>query len=561
MIESANHVTAGAVLRADVCIVGAGAAGISMALELSGKGLSVLLLEGGKASEDAPSQALYAGQVADERMHSPTDKYRQRRYGGSTAIWGGRCMPFDPIDFEPRAFVPNSGWPIGHADLAPFYAKANQYLEAGRCDYDGDTAFDPPVPPMLLGFASTRVRTNSLERFSCPTHMAARYGDRLRAATNVRVLLEANCAGIRLSQDGSSVESLDVATLAGNRFAVRARAVVLAVGGLETARLLLASNDVQPNGVGNTYDVVGRYYMCHIAGNVGTLTVQGTVGSVRHGYEVSPEGTYCRRRLQLTEQAQRELGVGNMVARLHFSKITDPSHRSGVLSGLFLARHFISYEYGKRLKDGQADSVGRYVRHLWNVITGPLDTLAFLTHWVFKRSLAARKFPSVILRNKSNRFSLEVHAEQIPRVDSRVTLLPTKDALGMPQIKVDWRYSPEDIETVRTTLHAFSQEFAASGLAKFEFDDATLEEDLLRFGAYGGHHVGTARMGADPQTSVVDSNCAVHGVSNLFIASSAVFPTSSQANPTLTIVAMTLRLAAHLLAQLAAQAHGAEAAT
>jgi choline dehydrogenase-like flavoprotein len=555
MLRSANQISAGEVLKTDVCIVGAGAAGISMALEMSGKGLQVLLLEAGTAAVDPATQALYAGQVADERMHSPTDKYRHRRYGGSTTIWGGRCMPFDPIDFEKRAFIPLSGWPIGYEDVAPYFPKANQYLEAGRFEYDADTAFNPPAAPMLRGFASARLRTNGLERFSCPTNMAARYGDRLRAAADVTVLLEANCTGIRLNSSGSHVESLDIATLGGSRFKVKARATVLAVGGLETARLLLASNDVQATGVGNAHDVVGRYYMCHIAGNVGTLAVHGPVNNVHHGYEVSPDGIYCRRRLQLTEDAQRALGVGNMVARLHFPKITDPAHRSGVLSGLFLARNFISYEYGKRLKDGDGNSLVQYARHVWNVVTGPIDTFSFLLHWLSKRTFSARKFPSVILRNKSNRFSLEVHAEQIPRADSRVTLLPTADALGVPQIKVDWRYGKEDIETVRKTLKAIAEEFAASGVAAFEFNDATLEQDLLRFGAYGGHHIGTARMGKDSTTSVVDANCAVHGVSNLFIASSAVFPTSSQANPTLMIVAMALRLAAHIQSTLECSPH------
>ncbi|MDR7376898.1 choline dehydrogenase-like flavoprotein [Rhodoferax ferrireducens] len=549
MIDSANNISSKVDLVVDICIVGAGAAGISIALELSGKGFQVLLLEAGTSQEDPATQALYAGEVADEKMHSPTDKYRHRRFGGSTAIWGGRCMPFDPIDLEPRSYVPFSGWPIGYSDIAPFFPKANNYLEAGRYEYDADTAFNPLAAPMVRGFNSERVRTNGLERFSCPTNMAARYQGRLQAASDVRVLLEANCTGIRLNSEGNAVDHLDVATLAGKQFKVRAKDVVLAIGGLETARLLLASNDVHPQGVGNANDVVGRYYMCHIAGNVGSLVVKGGVDNVRHGYEISPDGVYCRRRLQLTEDTQRQLGVGNMVARLHFPKITDPAHRSGVLSGLFLARNFISYEYGKRLKDGEGDSVGRYMRHLWNVISGPIDTLAFLTHWVAKRTLAVRKFPSVILRNKSNRFSLEVHAEQIPRPDSRVSLLPSKDALGMPQIKVDWRYSKEDIDTVRKTLRTFSEEFARSGVATFDFDEKSLEKDLLRFGAYGGHHVGTARMGADPKTSVVDKNCAVHGLPNLHIASSAVFPTSSQANPTLMIVAMALRLASHIQAK------------
>lgn len=546
MIESVAGVAHGATLEADVCIVGTGAAGVSMALELMGKGHRVLLMEAGKDRDDPAVQAIYEGEVVDELMHSPTDKYRQRRFGGSTAIWGGRCMPFDPIDFEARDWIPNSGWPISYGDLAPYFAPANHYLEAGRCEYDADKAFSPPAPPMFAGFDSDQVRTNGLERFSCPTNMGARYKSRLAAARDVTVMMDAHCVGLKLHEDGQRLDTAEFATLDGKRFKVRAAAVVLATGGLETPRLLLASNDVQSNGIGNQHDVVGRYYMCHIAGNVGTLTVNGPVDRVRHGYEISPDGIYCRRRLHLSEQAQRELQVGNMVARLHFPKIIDPSHRNGVLSGLYLARHFISYEYGKRLRDGNKKGALLELQHMWNVVTHPFDATSFVTHWLRKRTLAERKFPSIILANKNNRFSLEVHAEQIPRSDSRVMLTDQRDVFGMPKMRVDWRYSKEDITTVERTLQAIDQALRRTGVGQFEFDRHTLEEDLLRFGAYGGHHVGTTRMGLDPKTSVVDGNGAVHGVPNLYVASSAVFPTSSQANPTLTIVAQALRQAHHI---------------
>lgn len=546
MIDTAASIPSGSTITTDICIVGSGAAGISMALDLTGKGHRILLLEAGTTFEDPQCQSLYEGEVANERLHSPTDKYRQRCFGGSTRIWGGRCVPFDPIDFERRDYIPYSGWPISHGDLAPYLPAANHYLEAGKFEYDADHAFAPPAAPMFLGFSSRVLRTNGLERFSCPTDAAQRYRARLTVADDVRVLLEANCVGLRLGHDGQRVESADVATLAGSHFKVKARAFVLAAGGLESARLLLASNDVQTQGIGNTYDVVGRYYMCHIAGNIGTLTVHGPTDSVRHGYELSPDGVYCRRRLQLAEEVQRDLRVSNMVARLHFPKIIDPAHRNGVLSGLYLARHFISYEYATRLRDGDNKGLGLELRHVWNVISNPLDAFGFASHWLVKHTFAERKFPSIILRNRTNRFSLEVHSEQIPNPNSRVTLLNQRDALGVPRIKVDWRYVPEDIVMIEKTLDAFAREFKRSGIARFDFNRTTLEQDLLRFGAYGGHHVGTTRMGSDPRSSVVDANCKVHGVGNLFIASSSVFPTSSQANPTLAIVALALRLSEHL---------------
>jgi choline dehydrogenase-like flavoprotein len=554
MISHADTIAMNACLWADVCIVGGGAAGISLALSLSGQGLKIVVLESGEMRERAATQALYAGEVADEKLHSPPDKYRQRRFGGSTAIWGGRCVPFDPIDFDTRAWVPNSGWPISYEDLLPFYPQANALSEAGRFAYGADEALGADAPPIFRGFESDIVRTNSLERFSCPTNFGTRYARRLKVAPDIHVLLGANCTNIGLETGTRAVDELEVKTLAGRRFRVAVRAAVLATGGLETARLLLASRHAAPSGIGNEHDVVGRYYMCHIAGNVGTLVVRGSPADVRHGYEITPEGIYARRRLGMTPQAQREHGLTNAVARLHFPRITDPRHRNGVLSGLFLARRLISYEYAKRLNDGTPPSASVYARHLLNVVSDPIDTTAFLAHWLARRTLAQRKFPSVILRNRGNRFSLEIHAEQMPNAASHVALTDRADALGMPQLRVDWRYSQGDIEAVRRMLDLMAAEFERSGVAQLDYDRDTLEDDLMRFGAYGGHHIGTARMGDDPRTSVVDADCRVHSLRNLYVAGSAVFPTASQANPTLTLVALSLRLGRHLARTLGREA-------
>jgi len=545
MISNLNNLPSGSTIEADVCIVGAGAAGVSLALSLSGRGLKILLLESGFEFADDKTQDLYAGEVADEKLHSPPDKYRQRRFGGSTTIWGGRCMPFDPIDFEPREYIPQSGWPISYQDLAPYYQQANKLLEAGVYEYDADKVFDEEQQAAIKGFKSDILKTNNLERFSCPTNVGDRYKQRLVLAKDVDVLLGANCTGIRLNQAGNHVNQLDIASLEGIKASVVAKKVILATGGIETTRLLLASNDICKNGIGNEHDLVGRYYQCHIAGNLGKLTVLGATSNVRHGYEVSPEGIYCRRRFALTADTQKKIGAGNMVARLHFPKIVDPSHKIGVLSGLFLAKNFISYEYGKRLKDGQS-SLSIYLKHFANIILDPIDTIKFLHHWITKRTLAKRKFPSVILSNKTNQFTFEIHSEQYPNPNSRITLISDTDIFGMPKVKVDWQYLPEDIESVRRSLKVFVQEINQSGLATFEFNDDQLEEDLTRFGAYGGHHIGTTRMGSSPENSVVDADCKLHNIDNLYIASASVFPTSSQANPTLTIVAMSLRLADHI---------------
>lgn len=557
MIGEADGVPRDTELRAEVCVVGGGPAGIALSLALGERGLSVLLLEAGRTNRDAPAQALYEGELANA-LHSPTHRYRLRGLGGSSMLWGGRCMPMDPIDFEPRPWVPHSGWPIAFEDLLPYYAQANALAEAGRYAYDAQEAL-PDAPPLVEGWYSDIVSSEGLERFSCPTHFGRRYARQLRLSSAIRVLRGAVCTAVRLTRaseppGGHSVRALEVSTLQGHRFRVRARAVVLAAGGVETARLLLCSDDVMPAGVGNRHGVVGRYYMCHLAGNLGTLTLKGPPARVRHGYEVSPDGIYCRRRLTVCASAQRSEQLLNAVARLHFARIADPAHRNGVLSGLFLARRFISYEYGRRLHDGRPLSAQMLARHAWNVLRDAPDTAAFLAHWLTRRTLATRKFPSVILANRTNRFSLEVQAEQQPHPASRIVLADGVDALGQRRVRIDWRYQPADIDSVRRTLDLMAAEFARCGVGQLQIDPQTLEEDLLRYGAYGGHHIGTARMGRDPRTSVVDADARVHDVTNLYIAGSAVFPTSGQANPTLTLLALSLRLADHIARRLRSRA-------
>ena len=546
MILDAEDLTNGSVLDADICIVGAGAAGISMALEFIDSGLEILLLESGGLAFDPRNQSLYEGEVADERMHSQPVRFRQRQFGGSTTIWGGRCMPFDAIDFEQRDFVPHSGWPIGLDDLLPFYPKANRLCEAGEFAYTATEAFSRPTRPMILGFASQNFTTEGLERFSCPTDFGARYSHKLHAATNLRVVLHANVTHIGLNDAADRVEHLRVQTLSGVTLQAKARHFVLATGGLEVPRLLLASRDKQANGIGNAHDVVGRYYMCHLAGTIGAVRFSGPTTAVHHGYDRSDEGVYCRRRLALLPAAQRSLRIGNFIVRLHHPRIPDPAHKNSILSLLFLARIFIPYEYTKRLHGTEKIRLGQWFQHIGNVIARPFDAFGFAWHMLRDRKLADRKFPSVIIRSRANLFSLDFHAEQQPNPESRIRLAEATDVFGMPRIFVDWRYTRGDVETVSRAIALLASDLEASGVGKLDYDPATVEHEMTRYGAYDGHHIGTARMGSDPRSSVVDANCRVHGVGNLYIASAAVFPTSSQANPTLTVVTLALRLAAHL---------------
>jgi choline dehydrogenase-like flavoprotein len=549
MIGDARRIVRDAILTAEICVIGGGAAGITLALQLRNSGLRVLLLESGGLKEDTATQALYEGEVADETLHSPPDKYRQRRFGGSTTIWGGRCIPFDPVDFEARPWIPHSGWPISYDTVARWYPQANAIVEAGTFDYDARTARYGGMRPIVAGFAPREFDVDRIERFSCPTDFAARYKHRLEAAPLLRLLLNANVTRLVTSGDGTRVERAEVRTLDGNRFLVEAAQFVVATGGLETPRLLLASNDVHTAGIGNTRDLLGRFYMSHIAGTMGTLRLHDA--EVWHGYDIAEDGTYCRRRIALTEDAQHAHSVANLVFRLHHPRIPDPAHKTGALSAIYLAKNLISYEYGKRLAGDGPVTAGLWLRHVANLVMDPFGTSGFLLHWMRHRTLAARKFPSVIIRPRANLFSLDFHAEQVPQPVSRVKLGDVRDELGMPRIHVDWRYSELDVRTVATGFTLLRQEFVESGLGDLRLDpqEANIEAVVRRDGAYGGHHIGTVRMGDSPATGVVDSDCRVFGVNNLYVAGSAVFPTSSQANPTLTIVAMAARLAQHLQAR------------
>jgi choline dehydrogenase-like flavoprotein len=550
MIIDALELNDGESLEADICIVGAGAAGITLAVELAGSGVSVLLLESGGMKPEPETQRLYEGSVVEERLHSPPHRYRERRFGGSTTIWGGRCVPFDEIDFETRDYVPYSGWPLSRDSLLSFYPRASQLCEAGEFEYSAARAFNRPLRPMIEGFRSDHFSTDSMERFSCPTNFGARYEHRLRTAANVRVVLHANLTTLIFHPNGEAVDSLSIRTLGGKRFTVTAAHVVLATGGLEVARILLANREKWANGIGNQHDVVGRHYMCHIAGTIGTLKQSTATDRVWHGYDVSDEGIYCRRRLALTPQTQRQLRIGNFVGRLHHPRITDPDHRTAVLSSLQLAKGLISYEYGKRLHGEERTALGTWMRHVRNVLGGPHEVIGFGHHMLRDRFLAARKFPSIIVKSTAGHYSLDFHAEQEPAADSRVSLGQDRDELGMPRLLVDWRYTQADVATVRESVRLFAQDIARSGIGVFEYDPASIELEMSRYGAYGGHHLGTARMGSEPRTSVVDADCRIHGLRNLYVAGGAVFPTSSQANPTLTIVALAVRLAGQLRAAL-----------
>ncbi len=548
MVTDARRLPPDFTIRCDICIVGAGAAGITLAHALRNSGKEVVLLEAGGTRLGSSAQDLYKGEVVDPDRHGPLDLYRQRRFGGTTTVWGGRCAPFDDIDFEARPYVPYSGWPINKTDLDPYYLRAHEYCDLGAYSYDVCAALPHQPAEMVPGFESEDVRTDRLWRFSLPTDFGKAFIDALKRSPNVKVYLHANCLKIRTQQNGVSVDHLEVAASENKRFTLRAQQYVLATGGLEVTRLLLVSNDVHPNGIGNDRDLVGRFYISHMTGDLGEVLFAPKGGQVVWNYERAKDDVYCRRTISLKEERQRRDQLLNFRAILSHPPIAHPRHGNGILSAMYLIKRYLAHrippEYSKELSGMKP--LQQITAHCGNIMKDLGAVTRFSSMWIRKRILSKRKLPSVLFESKSNVYTLHFDAEQSPNPDSRVSLSDKKDVFGIKRLKVDWRFRDVDVQSIVRSCVLISSALARCGVGKMLFRPELMADSIKARCGVGSHHIGTTRMARTPSHGVVDENCRVHGIDNLYIASSSVFPTSSFANPTLTIVALAIRLADHL---------------
>jgi choline dehydrogenase-like flavoprotein len=537
MLLDGRRIARGSTIECDVCIVGAGAAGITVANELDGGAERVVLLETGGLERSRAAQELNAGQVADPRHHGPLDGYRVRRFGGTSTVWGGWCAPYDTLDFQARQHVPYSGWPIGRDDLDPFYARAQRYCELGAYDYGVSQVPDGSRTPTIPGLDDPKVIADRLWLVSPPTNFGRSYRSRLQRSGNVTVCLHSNALKL-LTDARHHVDRVQVGCVQGNEFSVRARAFVLAAGGLETTRLLLLSDDAHPNGLGNDHDLVGRFYLSHLTGDLGEVELRPHGGRVLWGYETTGDGVYCRRRLGIDPACQQAGGLLNFAAILDRPAPDDPDHGDGVLSAVYLTK----------LARGRATgaSRGQVAAHLGNVFRDAGGVARSSARWARGRLLSARRLPSLLPDLDGNRFTLHFDAEQAPNPDSRVRLDDRLDRFRLRRLKVDWRFSDADVDSVVRSSQVLEQALHQAGIGRMLLDPEARRRRVHELASVGSHHLGTTRMASDPARGVVDANCRVHGLDNLWIASGSVFATASFARPTLTIVALAIRLADHL---------------
>ena len=534
MLADLNGLENGQELGADLLIVGAGAAGITLALEFAGTQHRVVLAESGDLDLDRETQELCDGEVAG-LAYEPLQATRARYLGGTTNMWTGWCKPLDRIDLQPRPWLGLAGWPIDREALQPYYERAQPVLEAGPYRYDIEDWVAAAGP--LDDFSAAAIRPTFWQK-SPPTRFGSHYREALHRAANVTVLLNANLVGMTPGNERGAIESAELRSLAGRSVLVRPRCVVLAAGGLENPRLLLAAAPGWRRVLGNDHDQVGRCFMDHPWWEVGTIYPSDPYDLVDRYYRHIAGGQRFRMGLSFTEAEQERLGVQNCCVELTLDRFRD----GGIAAAGGIWRD---------LRHGHVPA------HLGERVLSVLGDIGGVAEGAWRKLVLHR-----MVNRPVESVTLAVDLDPKPDPRSRVSLGEERDALGMPRLRLDWQLGADDERSMALLARRFADEVTRLGLGRVRLHSALQEPtggwaragNLVGHGASDAaptmhiswHHVGTTRMSASPRDGVVDANCRVHGTPNLFVAGSSVFPTAGSANPTLTIVALAIRLADHL---------------
>lgn len=542
MLCDARRASEGQRLQSTVCIVGGGPAGLTMAMEFERHGIDTIVLESGGLKPDAATMDLYRG----ENVGVPYefgDGFRSRFLGGGSNCWGGWCRPLDVEDLQVRSWVPHSGWPITRDDLMPYYERAHKTLSLGPTNFDIDHwvkaigSRDVRRVPLPSG----RVE-DSLSQFSKPTRFGKHYRAELNRARHVKVYLHANVTDIETESTGQTVQRVHVQTTTGRKLSVEARQFVLATGGIENARVLLACNKQHGNGLGNANDLVGRFFMEHPRLYLHRVRFReqwqrNKLYDIKFHYlnrAVSANGTHVAAQLAITPEVQRREELLN--ARIWFHSIF-PGEGTDAAAAIVRMKHRLH---------SKVDPQHTFWGDLATMAKQPIDSANFI---------AARQMPEWITRELKFKAIKEAEFQMIceptPDPDSRISLSTQRDALGMPRVKVDWRLGEQVKRTFDRSLEIIADELQAAGVADVAFERPLLGNPWPDSILGTWHHMGTTRMHDSARQGVVDRDCRIHGMSNMYIAGSSVFPTAGANFPTFTLVALSLRLADLLTVKLA----------
>ncbi|MCA1469229.1 GMC family oxidoreductase [Bradyrhizobium sp. IC3195] len=530
---------------ADFCVVGAGPAGIALALALADFGHSVLLVESGEETPTLSTRELTWAELRNKQTHAPSEIASCRAFGGTSWWWGGRCVPFDQVDFEHRPFAPGTEWPLSYNEMTGWYSKAAEFLNCGTGTFEKE-----PGDWAQPGQISISIR--ELERWTPDTNLQRTYLKRVRESQAITLLLGATLTDIHLDKESGQVREI---SLADRNKATKAsvRVCILACGGLETTRIMLLLKRKYSTILPSADAVLGKFYMGHISGKIADVVFSEPELIDEFDF-FTENGHFARRRFTLSKETLKRQELLNIAFWTDNPPFHDASHGSGILSAVWLM--LATPCIGRRLvSEGVRVShvgPGPYTikSHLINIVRSPTSVLSSAMLLLHERYLSSPRKPGFLVRNKGGRYALHYHAEQLPTKNSYVTLSDELDPLGVPRLAIDFNYSELDARSV-VRAHRILDQFLRSSRAGYLAYRAAQEELVTRVmeqASDGYHQLGTTRMGRDPASGIVDENCKVHGTRNLFLLSGSVFPSSGQANPTFLIVALAFRLASHLAA-------------
>ena len=527
-------------LKTQICIVGGGPAGLTIARELANQNFQVHLLESGGIEFDPETQSLSEGIVVGD-PYPVVHETRRRQLGGTSHSWEGqsgyqqygwRCLPLDPIDFEQRDWVPYSGWPFTRADLDPFYRRAQKVCQIEPSAYAVEDWQDERAKP--LAFKSDRL-TTGISQYGLRDPFTTEYPNTLRQASNITMLLHANVVEIETDEPGQRVTRLRIATLEGKQYWLEATLFIMATGGMENARLLLASNRQQSAGLGNQHDVVGRYFMDRPILSCGLIPYSQKVFDQTNLYDIYPtKHGPVMAHIKLSETTMRQEQLMNNGAQLFPRPL--PHQREATLA---LRELLTAMRHGKLPQD---------LAKCLKVIGQGSSYVASASFWsAIRRIPAFHRGDWSYLPSEKRRFSqfeIFYQLEQAPDPNNRIVLNAERDRLGLPKTEIRWRLNDIDIQNAIRIQEIWAEEFNQAGIGQLQFTRNWAEQTFEKTAMH--HHIGSTRMHHDPKQGVVDANCKVHSLTNLFITGCSVFPTAGYSNPTLTMIALSLRLADHV---------------